>query len=346
MKKFKTITHLIFLTLLTGLVVISCKKNEEEPIQEPSRMICGSRAGHYVIVNPTEGTDVAEVAPNVKFVGEVSLAYMSKRAILVSPLVGGGSPAIFTCDALTGNNLNQITSENEYYVQHIDGSPVAEKIVFSAKDMVNWNLHIHSINEDGTGHGQMSFQDEGVSCPDKNTNVAAKIVGAYMPSWSPDGTKIAFAAYLRELETNYAHNSIIVMSSDGNGKTVVYDVPNKEEIHYDDICWTRDGEFLVFSMAEGSRRAVRALHYSSGTVTNLHNFMNVNNVDVQDHWTSPTQDVIVYMLVSPGGSDLYTIGYEVEGENLKISAGQSRLTDEMAVGHGYTEPDWQHWDLQ
>ena len=77
-------------------------------------MICGSRAGHYVIVNPTGGGDVAEIAPNIKFVGEVSLGYMSKKAIMASPIIQGANPVIFVCDATTGANLTQLVSEDDF----------------------------------------------------------------------------------------------------------------------------------------------------------------------------------------------------------------------------------------
>ncbi len=114
--------------------------------------------GKYVIVDPVTGEDIAEPTPNVHYVGQLSMGYMSHKALIVSPIgPGGGTPVIYTCDALTGNNVTKVVSENDYYVMELDGSPVEPKIAFSAKDIVNWYQHIHVINEDGSGHTQLTF---------------------------------------------------------------------------------------------------------------------------------------------------------------------------------------------
>ena len=308
---------------------------------EHTRILSGSRTGHYCVVDPVTGEDLAEPAPNVQYVGQISMGYMSHKALIVSPVgAGGGTPVIYTCDALTGNNLIQVVSENDYYVMELDGSPVEPKIAFAAKDVINWYQHIHVINEDGSGHVQLTFQDEGIDCPAK---VAAKIVSAHYPGWSPNGSKIAFEGGLREINTNYAHNSVIIMDSDGGNKTVLYDVP-VEETWYRDICFTRDGEFLIFSVAEGSIRAVKALNISSKIATDLHAQMDVGGLGIENLSTSPLENKIVYMLHSPGGSDLYYVTYQSNGNIFNITNTPVKLTDELGVGHGYQQPDWTEWD--
>jgi len=304
-------------------------------------IISGSRTGHYCIVDPVTGNDLAEPAPAVHYVGQLTMGYMSHKALIVSPIgPGGGTPVIYSCDAMTGENVFQIVSENDWHVLDIDGSPVKPKIAFAAKDIINWHLNIHTINEDGTGYFQLTSYEEGIECP---TKVSAKIIGADIPAWSPDGSKIACKGYIREIITNYAHNSIIIMYSDGGNKIVLYDEP-VEETWYRDICWTKDGQFLIFSVAEGSIRAVKALHIGTKTVTDIHSQMEVGGLGVQNHWTSPIENKIVYMLISPGGSDLYIINFQTSGSNFTITGGPTKLTDELAVGHGYQQPVWAHWD--
>ena len=223
---------------------------------------------------------------------------------------------------------------------NIDGSPVEPRIAFSAEEVINWTRHIHAVNEDGTEYSQLTFHEEGVDCP---TKVATKLIAADFPAWSPEGSKIAFSGHLRELNTNYAHSAIMIMDSDGGNKTVLYSEP-VEEPWYRDICWTRDGQFLIFSQADGGNRAVKALHINSKTIIEIQDDMQVNDLGVQNHWTSPLENKIVYMLISPGGSDLYMIQYEKEGNELTITGGPDKITDEMNTGHGYQQPDWSHWD--
>lgn len=304
-------------------------------------IISGSRTGHYCIVDPYSGADLAEPKPEVHYVGQLCMGYLSHKAIILSPPGSGtGIAVIYSCDALTGENVFQIVSEDDWWVMNIDGSPVAPKIAFAAKDAIDWNLHIHSINEDATGYSQLTFHEEGVECP---TKVSTKLIAADYPAWSPDGSEIAFSGHLREINTNYAHSAIMIMDNDGGNKTVLYSEP-VEETWYRDICWTKDGQFLIFSVAEGSIRAVKVLHIGTKTVTDIHSQMEVGGLGVQNHWTSPIENKIVYMLISPGGSDLYIINFQTSGSNFTITGGPTKLTDELAVGHGYQQPVWAHWD--
>ena len=308
---------------------------------EHTRILAGSRAGHYCVVDPVTGEDLAEPAPDIKYVGQMSMGYMSHKALILSPVdVSGGTPVIYTCDALTGNNLTQITSENEWYVMELDGSPVEPKIAFSAKDIINWYQNIHVINEDGSGFNQLTFYEEGIECPSK---VSTKLIGADKPNWSPNGSKIACEVYLREINTNYPHNSVLIMDNNGSNKTVLYDEP-VEDTWYEDICWTRDGQFLIFSVDEGSIRAVKALNISTKIATDLHAQMDVGGLGIENLRTSPLENKIVYMLHSPGGADLYYVTYQSNGNVFQITGSPVKLTDEVGVGHGYQQPDWAEWD--
>jgi len=308
---------------------------------EFSLVISGSRTGYYCIVDPFSGADLAEPKPDVHYVGNLSMGYLSHKALILSPPGPGTSIAVlYSCDAMTGENVFKIVLEDEFWVYNIDGSPVAPRIAFSGDDVIDWNLHIHAINEDGTGYSQLTFHEEGVDCPSK---VATKLIAADYPAWSPDGSKITFAGHLRELNTNFAHSAIIIMDSDGGNKTVLYSEP-VEQPWYRDICWTRDGKFLIFSQADGGDRAVKALHISSGNITEIQDEMHVDGLGVQNHWTSPLESKIVYVLISPGGSDLYMIQYEVNGDEFLVSTSPVKVTDELSTGHGYQQPDWAKWD--
>jgi hypothetical protein len=308
---------------------------------EFSLVISGSRTGYYCIVDPYSGADLAEPKPDVHYVGQLSLGYLSHKALILSPPgPGTGIAVLYSCDAMTGENVFKIVSEDDFWVFNIDGSPMEPRVVYSAKDLENWHLHIHAINEDASGYSQLTFHEEGIDCPSK---VSTKLIAADYPSWSPDASKIAFSGHLREINTNFPHAAIMIMDSDGGNKTVLYSEP-VEEPWYRDICWTRDGKFLVFSQADGGNRAVKVLHIESGLLTAIHGQMEALGLGVQNHWTSPLENKIMYMLISPGGSDLYMVPYEFSGSGFSISDSPMKITDELAVGHGYQQPDWAKWD--
>ena len=48
-------------------------------------IISGSRVGYYCIVDPFSGTDLSEPKPDVHYVGNLSLGYLSHKALILSP---------------------------------------------------------------------------------------------------------------------------------------------------------------------------------------------------------------------------------------------------------------------
>ena len=321
--------------IIVSPVVVNIEENEF------SLIISGSRTGHFAVVDPVTGQDIAECAPAVNYVGETCLGYMGRKAVLISPVVPAGNPVIFTCDPFTGENPVQLLSDNEFYVLNIDGSPVEPRIVFSAKDPLESKHHVYTINEDGSSLTRLTQDEELIECPGR---VLTKLMGADRPAWSPDGNRIAFVAFLSETETNYAHNAIVVMQATGENKEVVYDMPDVAEAHYDDICWSKDGEFILFGVSEDGIDKVKTLHVSTRKTTEIQQYMIVGSLGKESHWTDPLQQKILFNLHSPGGSDLYTIDYKTSGSSFTITSSPKKLTDGKAVGHSYQEADWQEWD--
>lgn len=245
----------------------------------------------------------------------------------------------YTADRETGANLFKLTSENDWNVVDIEGSPIAARVAYAGYDIANNHLNIHAINENGTGYEQLTFFEEGIECHDKA--VSTKLIGASFPAWSPNGAKIAFMGYLREIITNYPHNAILIMDSDGGNKQVLYQKP-VEETWFRDISWTKDAQFLIFSESDG-KRFVKALNVSSGTITDITASLEIGGTEVENLWTSPDSDDIVYNLDVPGGGSLYTASYLEMGDVMMIQGVGIQLTQDNA-GHGYTQPDWQLWN--
>ena len=334
----------ISLIILAVMVFTQCDKTEDpEPeIADNSLIIAQSNGYKYVIVSPSTGTARAEIEPATKSLHQVALGYQSQKALLTSKEPGGsGIKVIYSCDRETGNNLFQVTSENEWDVMFIDGSPVGPQIVFSAQNVNQLSDdNIHKIDMDGSGYMRLSSPDENISV----LGIACKLFAAYDPAWSPDGSKIAFDLHSREVVELHPHNSICIMNADGSNKEVLFDV-NVEETHYQDICWTRDGKFLLFLHgAAGNDAKVKVININTKTVFDITNQMIVEGLHPTNIWTSPTENKIYFNKYEPGGGDLYQISYKDEGDQFEIDGTYSMLSEVVSGGPAFGAPNCQKWD--
>lgn len=333
----------ISLILLTLLVFTHCETTEDpEPeVVDNSLIIANSNGNKYVIVSPSTGIARAEVEPAVNSLQKVALGYQSQKAVITSKEPSGGAmKVIYTCDRESGANLFQVTSEQDWDVMFIDASQTSSKIVFSAQNANQLSDdNIHKINEDGSGYQRLSSPNEVVDC----YGVSCKIWSAYDPSWSPDGNKIAFDLHLREVVELHPHNSIAIMDTDGSNKQVLFDV-NVEETHYHDICWTRDGQFLIFLHGLANETKVKVLHISSKTIFDITNNLMVEGLHPTDLWTSPTENKIYFNKYEPGGGDLYQISYKIEGDQFIIDGSYSMLAEVVTGSPAYGEPYSQKWN--
>lgn len=307
---------------------------------DASLILAGSRSAHYVIVDPQTGTDIVENQPDVHFVGKMCLGYLSRNVVIVSP-PGPGTfvNVLYTMDRQTASNPVQITDETVHDILFVSGSPIEPTLVFCSKMLATFTDHIFTISESGNNETQLTFDEEPINIPDGK--VQGKLIGAHMPAFSPDGSKIVFHADLRETVTNFAHNAIMVMDKDGSNKEVIFDRP-LETTHYEDPCWSANGEFVIFSYEESGRR-VLAVHVASQTVSEFTAQMEVEGTAVMNLSACPNQNSIVYNIHVPGGGKLYTVNYTTSGSTASVSGNYSQLTIDN-VGHGYAFPDWQCWD--
>ncbi len=338
-------SKLLKVTILLMIIIAftQCNKTDPEPeVIDNSLIIAESNGYKYVIVSPSTGTARAEIEPAVKSLHQVALGYQSQKAVITSKEPAGSAiKVIYTCDRETGGNLFQVTSEQDWDVMFIDVAQTSPKIVFSAQ---NANLlsddNIHKINEDGTGYARLSSPDEIVDC----LGIACKIFAAYDPAWSPDGNRVAFDLHLREVVDLHPHNSVAIMDADGSNKQVLFD-DNVEETHYQDICFTRDGQFILFLHgAVGNEARVKALNINTKTVVDITNQMIVEGLYPSNIWTSPTENKIYFNKYEPGGGDLYQINYKIEGDQFEIDGTYSMLSEVITGGPAFGAPDCQKWD--
>jgi len=304
-----------------------------------SLIIAGSRTGHYVVVDPATGEDLAEVAPDTIGVNAATLGYQSERAYFLSaPTTGTGQLQIFGCDAMTGDNLVQISNLVDLGVANLDGSPVASELVLSgdSDDDGLTDSNIHVINEDGTGLIQLTHEEDPLTLLD---GTAVLSLGEHIPAWSPDGSQIVYQARVGEVGSiGMQYEGIVVMDADGSNKEIIYD--REGTAHYLDVCWSHDGAFVVFSDEEDGRQ-IRAVSVASGAVSTLTDPL-VTDTGIGNLWMSPDDMTLLFNYNIPGSGQLYTAGLEVDGDTVTVSAGPTQLTLGFSVvGHDYANPDWE-----
>lgn len=333
----------LFILLFALMAIAACEKEEEEPIITPdnSLIIAEATSSTYVIVSPTRGNIRSSVQPAVIFINHLALGYMSQKAIIISKEPGGSAiKSIFTCDRETGDNLFQVTSEQDWDVMFVDIAQTGPQIVFSAQNaQLLSDDNIHRINEDGSGYSRLSSPNEIVEC----NGILCKIWSAYDPVWSPNGSKIAFDLHLREVDQLHPHNSICIMNADGTSKEVLYDHP-VEEKQYSDICFTQDGQFLLFQEGLANETLVKALHINTKTVIDITNHFLVDGLHPTDIWTSPNENKIIFNKYEPGGGDLYVIDFTIDGDQFEINGNYRILSAYDVHNSHFGVPDWQLWD--
>ena len=321
----------------SGMNIASVTANIED--NDRTLIVAGSRVGKYVAIEPETGNELSENTPGANFVLKPRLGYLGHKVFFLSTITGQQGNMIFGCDAVTGANQYQVTYSDYANVSQLDGCLVNEMLAFSGYLATNNNLVIATISENGASLNQITEYDEVLQHPFENVSVYLR--GSSHPAWSPDGTKIGFSLGVREVITNYAHNCIGIMNADGSNKEILYSMP-VEEAHYDNVCFTSDGQFLLFSLAEGGKK-VRAIHLASNNVSDITSALEVGGTEIENMTTSPNEMKLAYHLHLVGGGEIYVSTLQASGNSLIASPGVV-LTDGQSHGHGHGYPDWAIWD--
>ncbi|MBI1929652.1 PD40 domain-containing protein [Candidatus Poribacteria bacterium] len=154
------------------------------------------------------------------------------------------------------------------------------------------NEELYMMNSDGTN-------------PIRLTNNSAN---DHIPSWSPDGTKIAFASF----RDDPSHAEIYVMNADGTGQTRL----THNSIDDDTPVWSPDGSQIAFSYAESGGWQVYVMNADGSNRTNLSRQPGSNNS--QPTW-SPNGTRIAFGSGRDGNPEIYMMNSD--GTN------QTRITN-------------------
>ncbi|HWT01114.1 MAG TPA: carboxypeptidase regulatory-like domain-containing protein [Pyrinomonadaceae bacterium] len=137
-----------------------------------------------------------------------------------------------------------------------------------------------------------------------------------MPSWSPDGTKIAFVSRRDQL-----FGEIYVMNVDGGN---VVRLTQNEKTDYDPV-WSPDGKRIVFTSYRDNNAEIYVMNADGTNQTRL----TTNPGDDTEAAWSPDGSRIVLTSVQNGNTDIYVMNSD--GTN------QTRLTDDPAIDKS---PSW------
>ena len=152
---------------------------------------------------------------------------------------------IFVADLASGH-VDQITNGN-HYEHSIDWSPKGELLFLSNRD----------ADED-------EFFNYDVFATEATAQAVARRLSAtesneYRPTWSPDGSAIAFQATKRGLtdrETTMEDTHVWVMKADGTGRREIGTIDNRQSAPE----WGSDGQSVYFTVQErGEVRLYRAV---------------------------------------------------------------------------------------
>jgi Tol biopolymer transport system component len=117
--------------------------------------------------------------------------------------------------------VRQLTSNIDYDFQP-SISPDGVHIAYTNGQMIGEGFQIYIMDLDGTNQTRLSFTGSNMN---------------QYPTWSPDGTRIAFVS---SPEDEYEIN---IMNHDGSAQTTV----TTSSARIGDIAWSPDGEWLLFA---------------------------------------------------------------------------------------------------
>lgn len=200
------------------------------------------------------------------------------------------------------------------------------------------NTPIPAATQVGGGSGQIAFASNRSGVPQIYvvnldltglsllTNVEE---GACQPTWSPDGSQIAFISPCRTrgefFDATYKDSSIYVMNADGTGQKPLTTVPGSDF----DPAWSPDGRRIAFTSLRDGNKDIYVLTVETGAIIRLTTVSGEIQENSQPAW-SPFGNQIVYMVKRFDAYQVWVMGDSGQG-NVQIARSGQRYSDFLPV---------------
>lgn len=196
---------------------------------------------------------------------------------------------------------DQVLDQESIYVPLVS-TPGPGRIAYVNDDTAGWSIHV--VNGDGSG--DHAITDFPLNTPNN-------------PSWSPDGTRLAFDEY--EQGTGTSRRQMYVMGDDGS---------NVEQITTDpggatNPAWSPDGSRIAFVSTRDGNQEIYVIDADGSNLVRLTNHA---AADTEPGW-SPDSSHLVFTSERDGNAEIYSV--------LANGSNPTRLTTDEAVD---TTPAW------
>jgi TolB protein len=233
------------------------------------------------------------------------IIFVSNRSGIISGTPNGND--LWTMNA-NGTNPVALT-DNDYAEFEPQWNPSGTKIAFTSNEdavtrgagfATDWD--VYTMNPDGSDVVNLTPDDPGNPSYD------------FGSTWSPDGTKIAFASD-RDAPGSGIHK-IYVMNADGSGTPVRLTNTAGSEGH---PAWSKDGTKIAFKDSRHGNDEIYVINVVTGVQTRL---TNNSAADWSPNW-SPDGSKIAFTSSRTGNTDVYSM-------NASNGSGLKRLTTNNA----------------
>jgi Ca2+-binding RTX toxin-like protein len=192
-----------------------------------------------------------------------------------------------------GTGLTQVTHDGTAFTEYdADWSPDGTRIAFERPgcDEKGGQNCVFTIAPDGSQMTNLTPEEVPAACPDVNPGVGPR-GNSSNPSWSPDGTKIAYTGTAYHCQGGtMAGGDIWVMNADGSGKTDLT-AESPSNTYDEQPSWSPDGASIAFQSDRlngggGNNRDIVAMPaggLGAGPVTRVY-AGNYSGADFQPSW--------------------------------------------------------------
>lgn len=219
-----------------------------------------------------------------------------------------------------GTNVRRVTSNQTGHNAEAAWSPDGKQLVFrSSRDAGDWE--IYAINVDGTNERRLTYS-----------------AGADIdPTWSPDGTKIAFPSFRGSAAGD--NIEIYTMNADGSNQLNITNNIGAAGANNDYYpAWSSSGARLAFVFDGGNNARTDQIFVMNANGTGRVNLSNNVAYEYNPSWSSDDSRIVFQSTLDDGKGEIYVMN--ADGTNrIRLTFNTGNGVDAWTADDYY--PDWQ-----